>query len=101
MHHGQDRGQDGLRGARRDGDLAVGRIVVPVQRADFGGHGLAQGQHARHGRVLVLAGLHGERHGAGQRRITVEIGEALPEVDRAMARGQCRHDGKYSGAHAG
>ena len=101
VHDGQDDGQDGLRGAGGDGDLARGVVAVAVDRLHLGRNGLAQRRHAGHGRVLVQAALHGVGHGIDQARVALEIGEALAQVDRTFFGGQRRHDGEDGGADVG
>jgi hypothetical protein len=84
MHAAQDGGGQGLGGAGGDGDLG-GRIVgMAVQLADLGRDRLPQRRHARHRRILVVAGAHGLVHRIEQRRIAAEVGETLAEVDGAM-----------------
>ena len=101
VHDRQDGGQDGLGRAGGDGDLGVRVAAEAVQRLHLGGHGLAQRGHAGHGWVLVVAGLHGAGHGVDQFGITVEIGESLPEVDRADLGREGRHDAENGGADGG
>ena len=63
-HDGQDGGDDGLRGAGRDGDLG-GRVVAVAVHAlsILAGDRLAQRRHAGHRRVLVVAARHRVGHG--------------------------------------
>ena len=100
-HHGQDGGDDGLRGAGGDGDLAGRVVAAAVHRLDLGGHGLAQRRHARHRRVLVQSLRHRVGDGVHQARVAVEIREALAQVDGAFLGGQGRHDGEDGRAHGG
>ncbi len=86
----------------RKGSIEIhDREGMAVERADLGCHGLAQHRHAGHGRVLVQALLHGVRHRVHQTWITVEIREALAQVDRAFLGRQRRHDGEDGGADVG
>ena len=88
-HHGQDGGDDGLGGSGCNGYFACSAVLAAVLRFYFCSNGFTQRQHTRHGRVLVLAALHGLGHGLHQLRITVEIREALAQVDRVLFRRQC------------
>lgn len=97
MHAAQHRRQQRLRGARGDGDLALGVVGVAVQRGDLGGDRLAQRRHAGHRRVLVEAGAHGIRHGVDDARVAIEIRKALAQVDGLLLRGQRRHHGEDGG----
>ena len=101
VHHRQDGGEDGLGGTCGHGDFRVRVTGQAVKRLHFGGHGLAQGGHAGHGRVLVVAGLHGLRHGIHQRRVAVKVRETLPQIDRTGFGRQRRHDGEDGGAYFG
>ncbi len=72
-------GERGVQPRRRTGrDLDLGLRIEggAVAGCDFAGDRLAQRQHAGHGRVLVVAGTHGARHGVDQRRIAVEVRES-------------------------
>ena len=101
MHDAQNDGDDGLRSAGGDGDLGGRVVAAAVQGLNFGGDGFAQHGHARHGRVLVQAALHGSRHRVNQRRVTFEVWKALAQVDGVLFSGQRRHDGEDGGAHVG
>ncbi|MEY3475557.1 MAG: transporter heme permease [Pseudomonadota bacterium] len=100
-HHGKDGGDDRLGGARGDGDLGVRVVAFAVKRLDLAADRLAQHRHAGHWRVLVQALEHGVGDGVDQARIALEVGEALPEVDRVLLGGQSRHHGEDGGAHGG
>jgi hypothetical protein len=99
VHTGQHGGQDGLRGAGGDGDLAAGVVAAAVQLLDLGRHPFAQGRHAGHRRVLVVALGHGGVHVFQQLGVAREIGEPLAEVDGAHLLRQRRHHGEDGGAH--
>ena len=101
MHGGQDGGEDGLRGAGRDRDLGGRVVAAAVQRLHLVGHGLAQLRQAGHGRVLVVAGLHGGSDGINQPGVAAEVGEALAQVHRLVLGGQRRHGGEDGRAHMG
>ena len=97
----EDDGQNGLRGTGGDGDFAGGVVAPAVQRFDLLRHHFAQRGHARHRRVLVVAGLHGAVHAVEQGRVATEIRKALAQVDSFVLVGQRRHDGEDGGAHMG
>ena len=101
MHGGQDDGENGLRGTRRDGDFARCVIAVSVKCFYFGSNCFAQGGPARHGRVLVVAGTHGVVDGIEQFGVAGKVGKALAQVDGLVLGRQCRHDGEDGGAHIG
>jgi hypothetical protein len=48
---------------------------------------LAQRRDAGHGRVLVVALLHGLGYGLHQRGVAAEVGEALAQVHRVVLGG--------------
>ncbi len=91
VHDGEQCGEDGLRGAGGDGDLAVGVVAMAVEHRHLGGDGIAQRLGTGHRRVLVVASAHGVAHGVAQGGVAGEVREALAEVDRAMLIGQRRH----------
>ena len=77
---------------------APGRSARPYSASILARHRLAQRRHAGHRRVLVQARAHRGVHRVEQRRVAVEVGEALAEVDRAVLGGQRRHHGEDGGA---
>ena len=91
---GEHGGEDRLRRAGGDGDLARRVVAMAVERLDLGGDALAQERHAGHRRVLVEAAAHRRVDGVDQRRVAVEIGEALAEIDGAVLQRQRRHHGE-------
>ena len=101
MHAAQDGRQDGLGGAGGDGDFTARVVPAPIERLNLAGHGLAQGQGAGHGRVLVEPAAHGAGHLLYQGRVAVEVRKALAEVDRLVLSGQRGHDGEDGGADLG
>ena len=101
VHDGQDGGDDGLRGPGGDGDFCAGVVGAAVQRLDLACHGFAQCGHAGHGRVLVVAGLHGLGDGVHQFRGAFKVWKALPQVDGVVLGGQGGHHGEDGGAHVG
>ena len=62
---------------------------------------LAQGEHARHRGVLVVAGLHVPVDGFDQLRVAGEVGEPLREVDGAVLVGQSGHHREDADADVG
>ena len=101
LHASQDGCQDRLGGTGGDGNFTVFAIRASVQCFYFCSKNLAQRRHAGHGWVLVVAGLHGACHGIDQRRVTVEVGETLAQVNGAMLGCQCGHGAEDGGAHLG
>ena len=101
VHAAQHRREDGLGGAGGDGDLGSRVVAAAVERLDLARHGLAQGQGAGHGRVLVETAAHGACHVLHQGRVAVEVREALTQIDRLVLSGQRGHDGEDVGAHLG
>ena len=90
----EDGGGDRLGGADGDQHLGLRVEVHPVAALALGGDGLPQRRDARPRRVLVDAVgdrlLRGLEHGGR----AVLVREALAQVDRVEARGQCRHRGE-------
>ena len=101
MHQREDGRQDALGCAGGDRDLGVGVVAVARRALDLGRDGLAQRRHAGHRRVLVVAGAHRVGDGVDERRVAVEIREALAEVDRAGLDGQRGHHREDRRAHGG
>ena len=95
MDQREDRGQDRLRRAGGDRDLAGRVVAAAVQRLDLGRHRLAQRRRRRPsadtgcGRSRIAAVDRVE-----QRRVAVEIGKALAEVDRIVLLRERRHHGE-------
>ena len=88
MHHGQDDRKYRLRRTGGNGDFVARAVAVAVQPLQFVGHRLAQRQDAGHGRVLVVALLHGLVDRVQERRIAGKVGEALAQIDRLVLSGQ-------------
>ena len=90
-----DRGRDGVedpfRAARRDGDFGLGVVAPAGEPFVLGGDRLAQPQDALHRRVLILPAAHVRGDGVDERRVAVEIGKALREVDRVQLGRKTRH----------
>ena len=101
MDDGQDGRQYRLRGAGGDGDFARRAIGAGVECFYFVSNGLAQLQHAGHGRVLVVAGAHRAVDGVQQAAVAVKVWKALAQIDSAAFGGQRRHGGKDGGADGG
>ena len=100
-HHRVDRVEQRLGGAAGHGDLGVGVHLAAIAAQHLLGDGLAQRRHARHRRVLVVAGAHGAVQFVHQALRHREIRKALPQVDRAVLGGELRHHGEDGGAHLG
>ncbi len=99
LQEGEHGRGDRLGGAGGDQDFAVGVEGQAVPAPLVLGDCLAQLGDALTGRVLVAAAVHdGAGGGLGDLRGAVGVGEALPEVDGAGARGQGRHLGEDRGA---
>jgi hypothetical protein len=98
IQQAQQRGRDGLGGAAGDEHLGE-RIVGGAVQA-----GLALGQRrdqlgVAHGpRVLVVALTQGAHHRVYDLRRTIEVREALGEVDGAVLLGQAGHLAEDGGA---
>jgi hypothetical protein len=101
MHAAQHRGEDRLRRAGGDGDLGFRVVATPVQSLGLRGDRLAQRRDAGHQRVLIVAGAHRAVHVLDQRRIAVEVREALPEVHRVVLDGERGHRREDRRADAG
>jgi hypothetical protein len=65
------------------------------------GNGFAQRQHTRHRRVLVVACSHRRRDGFDQRRVAIEVGEPLRQVDGLVLVGELGHHRKDADANVG
>ena len=93
-HDREHRGEDRLRGAGGHGDLGVGVVATSVEAFDLGGDRLAQRRYPGHRRVLVQSSPHRVGDRVDQFRVAVEVGEALPQVDRAALGGEGGHHGE-------
>jgi hypothetical protein len=74
---------------------------MPVKVVDLVGNCLAQNRQTGHRRVLVVSVPHRLRHEFFQARLTIEIREALAEVDRSMLQGELRHHRENGRPHGG
>jgi hypothetical protein len=97
-HERQDGCENSLRGPCRDGNLGIGVDGAASGCGVFVGDGLAQGGHAGHGGVLVVAVRDVVPHQGLQPFGRIKIGESLRQVDGAVLAGQRRHDGEDAGA---
>jgi hypothetical protein len=96
---GGDGGEDRLRRPGGHRHLALDVEARAVQRRHLVDDGLAQLRHAGHRRILVAPGQHVAVHGVEQRRLGLEVGKALRQVDRPALGSQPRHDGKNGRPH--
>ena len=102
-HHGQDRGDDGLRRPGRDRDLVARVVAVAVQRLDLGGDALAQAGTPAIGGYWFRPAFIASVTASTRLRIAVEIRKALAEVDApcfSAQRGHHREDGRAHGREA-
>ncbi|MDT4860211.1 hypothetical protein FQZ97_947570 [compost metagenome] len=93
-----DRAEDRLSGPRRDGDLAVCTDYATVAARDLRRDLLAQGRQTGHRRVLVMPRGHMPADRVAQSLRTIEIREALGQIERAGFHGELRHAGEDGGA---
>ena len=82
LHDRRDGVEDGFGAAGRDGDFGVRDRSWRRTARELGRDGLPQRRHALHRRVLVAPLAHVLRDGVDQRRIAVEVGKSLRQVDR-------------------
>jgi len=96
---GIDQPQEGRRqrlgAAGGDRDLGVGVDLEPGVAPEPGGDGLVELRHPLGAGVLVVATVHGGDSGLLDELRTVEIGEALTEVDRPVLDGERRVLGEH------
>ena len=88
---GGDRVEDRFRAAGGHRHFALGIVAAAVRLLVLRRDRLTQPHQPLHRRVLVLAPPHVGGDGVDQRRIAVEVGKALRQVDRADLGRQPRH----------
>jgi hypothetical protein len=99
LQQGQQRGGDGLGGARGDQHLGVGVAGQPVEALLVFGDGGTQFGDARAGRVLVAAAVaQGAHRGLAHLFGAVGVGKALAQVDGTGTHGEGGHLGEDRGA---
>ena len=96
-----DRGEDGVGGARRDGDFGLRVVSRTIQRVHFFSDGLTQANDAAHRRILIQPGVDVFAKQCAQLRGAIEVGEALRQIDGFVISGQLRHHGEDGGAYVG
>src|SRR5690606_767277 len=98
LHDGGDGRVQRLGGTAGDSNPGLGVEPAAVKLLRLQGDLLAQFRYTGHGRILVAPFAHVPRQRLVQLGRSVEVGEALAEVDGAMPCGQLRHDGEDGGA---
>ena len=91
-NHCMDRRKQGLRRTAGHGHFDVGIDTAAIECLRLGGNRMAQCRNSRHRRILVLALAGMPEQRLMQRCGPIEIGKALPQIDRTVLRSQLGYD---------
>jgi hypothetical protein len=101
LHERGERGKQACRRSGGDHDFGQGVVLRSVELLHFRRNAFAQRHDPGHRRVLVVPVAHRPGHGLDERRVAIEIGETLRQVDRLVLVGELRLDRKNADADVG